>query len=643
MNRAARLVAVLLAASFVWLLAGGAGVVAQPYPAELRLPDNVVYEPDIEFAQVDGHRLLLDLVRPKQPRRRPLPLVVYIHGGGWMSGDKVHAWQRGYAALAGSGDYAVASINYRLSRVAPWPACLHDSKAAIRWLKANAARYELDAERIAVWGHSAGGHLVALLATTAEVKELEGTLGNLEQSSRVTCGIDEAGPTDFAAYMDFRRPPDGLRSPSEEGSPEYRLFAGPLDERGQQMRAASATTYASRTSAPLLIVHGSEDTVVPINQAELLDEALRRAGADVVYLRLNGAGHSVGHPEYSARRALFLEKHLLARDVEVSGGVVEARSGPATVVARDTALGRLAAGMAPGSWAVLETSGWRPELYGPEPTILAEADSAVWEPRSQQLLFLGQTGGQAPRLIAYAAADNAWRTLAQPSWWRDGGGPAGAYDHNAIDQQAGLTYFHTPATGEVHYHRVGTDQWRRLPALPAAGTDRHASALVYSPDMNGLVRVLGGAVHHLKRGWSQWQPLKEDLALGPDHNVAEYNPVGRWIVLGGGQGSNALYRLDAAGEFTPLVGPPLDEVSSRATVLAVDPVGGDLLLVDKQSGGLLVYSAGDERWTVGTAPPATLEWPARAVAAAAAGTYGVVVFVRDGEVLVYKHAEARRR
>jgi acetyl esterase/lipase len=206
------------------------------------------------------------------------------------------------------------------------PACIHDCKAAIRWFRANAERLGIDPDRIGVVGHSAGGHLVALLVTSGGIKELEGTVGeHLDRSSRVTCGIDEAGPSDFAGYMDYERPAGGLRSPRLPGSPEYLLFGGPLEDNQDAMKAASPTTYADRNDPPLLIVHGAEDTVVPVDQAERMFKALQKAEAPVTYLLVEGDDHIVSIQRYYRLRAEFFAKHLLERELDVPSGRIVVR------------------------------------------------------------------------------------------------------------------------------------------------------------------------------------------------------------------------------------------------------------------------------------------------------------------------------
>jgi hypothetical protein len=165
-----------------------------------RIPDSVRTELDVPYAGTDNPRQRLDLFLPETATgEKPIPLVAFIHGGAFRAGDKRCGWPM-VARLVTSGAYAGASIGYRLSGEVTWPAQIHDCKAAIRWLRANAKRYNIDPDRIGVIGTSAGGHLVAMLGTSGNVAELEGTLGaHGDTSSRVSCVVDEFGPTDFLA------------------------------------------------------------------------------------------------------------------------------------------------------------------------------------------------------------------------------------------------------------------------------------------------------------------------------------------------------------------------------------------------------------------------------------------------------------
>jgi len=270
---------------------------------------------DIPYAETDNPRQRLDLLLPKsRAQGEKLPVVVWIHGGAWRAGDKRSGRFR-LARLVASGRYAGVSVGYRLTNEAIWPAQIHDCKAALRWIRANAGRYGLDAEKIAVWGSSAGGHLVAMLGTSGGVEELEGKLGrHTDQSSRVTCVIDYYGPSDLLAMGKY---PGRIRHNAPD-SPESRLVGGPLQEHAEAARSASPISYVSADDPPFMIVHGDRDPVVPYNQSERLAEALRKAGVDVVFITVEGGSHGGFAPNELDRRVeAFLNKHLLGRDSHI--------------------------------------------------------------------------------------------------------------------------------------------------------------------------------------------------------------------------------------------------------------------------------------------------------------------------------------
>jgi acetyl esterase/lipase len=265
------------------------------------VPPGVKALPDLEYGKADGKPLLLDLFLPDSAKP-PVPLIVWIHGGAWLSGSRKDATA---LSLATKG-YGVASIDYRLSSAAIFPAQIHDCKAAVRWLRANAAKYGIDADRIGAWGSSAGGHLVALLGTTGNVKDLEGAVNDLKASSRVQAVVDWFGPTDFAqmnkagSKMDHDAP----------DSPESRLIGGPVQSNLQAVAAANPITYVASDAPPFLIMHGDQDKTVPFNQSELLCAALKKAGADVTFLPVTGAGHGF-RPKEALRPVIeFFDKHL---------------------------------------------------------------------------------------------------------------------------------------------------------------------------------------------------------------------------------------------------------------------------------------------------------------------------------------------
>jgi acetyl esterase/lipase len=202
--------------------------------------------------------------------------------------------------------YFGATIDYRLSQEAKFPAQIEDCKCAIRFLRAKAKEYNLDPDRIGVWGSSAGGHLVALLGVTASAKELEGTGGWAEFSSRVNAVCDWYGPSNFSTIGDFPSHID-RRLPT---CPEARLIGGALQENKEKAARASPITYVSKDAPPFLIMHGDKDNTVPFHQSEELYDALKKAGVDVTFHPVKGAGHGFGGPEIMKMVSEFFDGHL---------------------------------------------------------------------------------------------------------------------------------------------------------------------------------------------------------------------------------------------------------------------------------------------------------------------------------------------
>jgi acetyl esterase/lipase len=260
---------------------------------------------DWTYAARDGRPLHLDLYLPES-YHHPLPIVIWLHGGGWMFGSHVGC---PLAPLARRG-YAVASVEYGLSDFSPrtaFPAQLHDCKAAVRWLRTYAWRFGGDGERIGVWGLSAGAHLGALLGTTAGDAALEGDLGETGASSRVQAVVALFAPTDLLAleHSDERSLRVTLVS--------LGLLDGKPSERPQLARDASPALHASRDSAPFLLIHGRDDTLVPVDQSERLHAALRAAGAPSTLLLLDHVPHSDAAllmPEVLAAAHAFLDARL---------------------------------------------------------------------------------------------------------------------------------------------------------------------------------------------------------------------------------------------------------------------------------------------------------------------------------------------
>jgi acetyl esterase/lipase len=269
------------------------------------LPANIDFRPNLEYAKPDGKPQYLDLYLPKNAEGK-LPIIVAIHGGGWSGGDKARPQ---ILPLLRDG-YAVASINYRLSQVAKFPAQVHDCKAAIRWVRAHADELHLDADRIGIWGDSAGGHLVALLGTTADNKELEGEEGNANFSSRVQAVCDYYGPADFLTIND-QAPPDTAIHHNAPDSPEAKLIGGAIPENKEKAALASPVHYASKDAAPFLIMHGDVDKVVPVQQSIELRDALQKAGVEASLYIIGGQGHGFrNHPELIPMMRAFFDRHL---------------------------------------------------------------------------------------------------------------------------------------------------------------------------------------------------------------------------------------------------------------------------------------------------------------------------------------------
>ena len=289
----------------------------EPAKAKAAWADKVSAQTDIEYAKAGDVSLKLDVYQPKAEAAKPRPAVVWIHGGGWQNGNKSSGAGR-LGALVASGDYVGVSVGYRLTDVAIWPAQIHDCKAAIRFIRANAAKYGIDPNRIGVWGSSAGGHLVSMLGTSGDVKEVEGNLGTTGVSSRVTCVVDFCGPSDFLAI--------GIEAPglNRPGQPVYKLLGGPAKEKADAAKQASPITYVTKDDPPFLIMHGTQDGTVPIKQAELLYDAEKKAGVDATFVKIEGGGHGFGGPAVDTRVRAFLDRNLLGKPVEVSSEAIQA-------------------------------------------------------------------------------------------------------------------------------------------------------------------------------------------------------------------------------------------------------------------------------------------------------------------------------
>ena len=235
----------------------------------------------------DGHkRQVLDLYLPDQSSNYKKPLIVWIHGGAWRSGDKRSVRWRPILKRG----FAVASVNYRLSQHATFPAQIHDCKSAIRWLKSKASDYGIDPDRFGVWGSSAGGHLSALVGTSGNHPDLEGTIGVIGPSSSVQAVCDWFGPTDLT-LMDQQAGPTGAFSHDSPDSPESQLIGAPIQQHQNLVNRANPIKYIDGNDPPFLIVHGSSDRLVSVEQSKILHQALRESKVASEFQVLLDKGH----------------------------------------------------------------------------------------------------------------------------------------------------------------------------------------------------------------------------------------------------------------------------------------------------------------------------------------------------------------
>ncbi|MGB7345447.1 MAG: alpha/beta hydrolase fold domain-containing protein [Pirellulaceae bacterium] len=283
-----------------------AGIVRDRPSVIGRTPDDVTLLRDVVFGKGGDRDLTMHLVLPKKESDAPMPAYVWVHGGGWQGGSKDGGIGK-VVPMVREG-FLGATIEYRLTGEAPFPAQIEDCKCAIRYLRAHAKKYNLDVERIAVGGSSAGGHLVALLGTSGGVKELEGIGGWPKQSSAVQAVVDLYGPTDFKAFVSTK----GYEDHNRDGSPESKLLGGGevlSNEAG--IKRVDPITYVDKADPPFLIIHGSNDRTVPLNQSEALHRALESADVQSFLHVIDGAGH--GGPEFAKPDVNNMQREFLLR------------------------------------------------------------------------------------------------------------------------------------------------------------------------------------------------------------------------------------------------------------------------------------------------------------------------------------------
>ena len=267
------------------------------YGAATKVPEGVEVLRDLEYAQAKGVSLKLDLYRPSAKPSAPMPLVIWVHGGGWRNGSKANC----PAAWLATEGYAVASLDFRLLPEHPWPAQIEDPVAALRWLRQESGKYGFDAERSAAMGGSSGGHVVALWGTLT-----------LPPGDKVKAVVDWYGPTDLLTM-----PPNVLSEKRTRADLAKAngalLLGGVVMDQPQKAKAVSALHQVSKDDVPFLILHGTADPGVPVDQSERLHAALKAAGVESTLKLLPGAGHGGKEFDSTESRTLiqgFLDKYL---------------------------------------------------------------------------------------------------------------------------------------------------------------------------------------------------------------------------------------------------------------------------------------------------------------------------------------------
>ena len=245
---------------------------------DIPVPEGVVERTDVEYGRVGDRALLLDLYTPAH-LPEPAPCLIFIHGGGWSAGNKRD--YKYYCVRFAEQGYVVATVGYRFKQEAPFPGCVEDAKCAVRWLRANASQLGLDADRMAVLGGSAGGYLSMMVAYSADVPELDGAGGQPGVSSAVKCVVNLYGPTDLTVPM------------ARENKTVTTFLNTTYDQNPALFEKASPLHYVDAGDPPTLIIQGTIDDIVPVEQADFLAEKLRDLGRPYWYARLDGWPHTL--------------------------------------------------------------------------------------------------------------------------------------------------------------------------------------------------------------------------------------------------------------------------------------------------------------------------------------------------------------
>ncbi|MEO8206486.1 MAG: alpha/beta hydrolase [Chthoniobacterales bacterium] len=266
-----------------------------------------------------GNRdLHAELDWPTKPPKTPMPAIIIIHGGGWLSGE----YRPNSARIFVNHGYFTMACEYRPDTEAVWPAQIEDCKLAVRWLRANAAKYNVDPNRIGIWGGSAGGHLAALLGSTENHPEFEGTGGYPGVSSKVQAVIDSFGPTDLRTGNVTEGSPTSKAANIDDMAGVVEALIGKKVADAPELYAqASPILYVHKDMAPFLIIHGTHDPTVSFQQSKTFVEAMQKVGANVQFIPVQNGGHGLvaepglapATPDWNyifPQMVAFFEKHL---------------------------------------------------------------------------------------------------------------------------------------------------------------------------------------------------------------------------------------------------------------------------------------------------------------------------------------------
>ncbi len=275
---------------------------ATPAPMPNATPTASPVHENITYGVAGGQTLLLDIFEPAgQANSRPHPAVILIHGGGWTSFDK--STMRRLAEFLALAGFVAVPVDYRLFHddVNRWPAQLDDVQRAVRWLRANSAKYNVDPDHIGAYGHSAGAQLALLLGMLDTRDNSDPALAKF--SSKVEAVIDASGPTDLTADQ------------TDDGNMKFlaSFLGADFATHPEVWRDASPVFHAAKSNAPILIIHGTRDEMVPISQAEELNDALTKAGANVKFLRLDSDHmfhEPVAHRQLALETQAFFDRYL---------------------------------------------------------------------------------------------------------------------------------------------------------------------------------------------------------------------------------------------------------------------------------------------------------------------------------------------